>query len=436
MIGLSMALLLSWSPTLMGAGVVSAFVVLLTHSSLYSCQYILSLDKFAIILSLLVFWVFCALSVCSKSYTKKVASLADSLSSVLVILGILLVLSFMVENLILFYIFFEVSLIPLMVVILGWGYQVERVSATLYLLVYTLVGSFPLLLAFVGLLLKGQTLMWFFLSALLGLFLFLICYFFFFLSFSFFIKLPLYGLHLWLSKAHVEAPGMGSMVLAAVLLKLSAYGLYRVSPYFSFSLLKVNIWGAALSILGAALSAAVCMVQSDLKAMIAYSSVSHMGVMIMGFMTQSSAMMSGAWVIMLSHGFCSSALFYLANINYERHLTRQLSIVRGQVSVFYYFSLLWVVFLMINFSVPPFLTLWGEASVIFGAFWLNYFFFFFLGLNMFLVSYFCMYCFSTLIHGRVSGYKSSLGETSVNFIVLLFHFSPLIGLVLNVGVLF
>jgi len=157
-IGLRIALLMSWSPTLIRVGVIRAFVVLLSHSSLYRCQYLLRLDKFSIILRLLVFWVFCALRVCSKRYTKKVARFVDSLSRVLIILGILLGLSFIVENLILFYVFFEVSLIPLMVVILGWGYQVERVRATLYLLVYTLVGSFPLLLAFVGLLLKGQTL--------------------------------------------------------------------------------------------------------------------------------------------------------------------------------------------------------------------------------------------------------------------------------------
>jgi len=133
-------------------------------------------------------------------------------------------------------VFFEVSLIPLTFLIFGWGYQVERVQAAFYLFVYTIVGSLPLLLVFI---IYKETLEWF--SALWHIFFVRHCgglsyYLFFFVCFGLLIKLPVFIFHLWLPKAHVEAPVIGSMVLAAVILKIRIYGIYRLFPLFKENL--------------------------------------------------------------------------------------------------------------------------------------------------------------------------------------------------------
>jgi NADH-ubiquinone oxidoreductase chain 4 len=151
----------------------------------------------------------------------------------------------------------------------------------------------------------------------------------------FLIKLPVYGLHLWLPKAHVEAPVSGSMILAAILLKLALYGLYRfIIPLKKFffinlhSLSRILIWRAFIR-------AIVAIRQSDAKSLVAYSSVSHMGVILVGVTLIGRVSVKGAVAIILAHGFCSSALFFLVNFHYERSGTRQLVLLRGQGTVFF-----------------------------------------------------------------------------------------------------
>jgi NADH-ubiquinone oxidoreductase chain 4 len=233
-----------------------------------------------------------------------------------------------------FYMFFELSLLPLLFMIFGWGYQVERIQASFYLFFYTLVGSLPLLL----------TLLYFFNWArLLWLsFPLTVCssfvsifsvYAAILVSFRLIIKLPLYSLHLWLPKAHVEAPVAGSMVLAAILLKLRAYGFYRLLffligfPYFLHFLLCLLVYGALISSI-------IALRQSDIKSLVAYSSIRHMGVILSGLLCLSSLSSKGALIILAGHAFCSSALFYLVNFHYERSHSRQIILLSGQINFF------------------------------------------------------------------------------------------------------
>jgi NADH-ubiquinone oxidoreductase chain 4 len=199
-------------------------------------------------------------------------------------LMLVLVLTFLVSNLLTFYFFFEASLVPTLLIIMGWGYQPERLQAGIYFLFYTLGASLPLLLCIV--------IAWYTCGTLdltgylefsnLGGMEFVI---FFFIVLAFIVKMPIFFSHLWLPKAHVEAPVSGSIILAGVLLKLGGYGLYRV-----FTLAKSGVSGYrgyyfGLRTLGILFVGLICCRLRDIKALVAYSSVAHMGIVICGLVS-------------------------------------------------------------------------------------------------------------------------------------------------------
>nr|AHA82039.1 NADH dehydrogenase subunit 4 [Aegypius monachus] len=243
----------------------------------------------------------------------------------------LLLLAFSATELMLFYITFEATLIPTLILITRWGSQPERLSAGIYLLFYTLISSLPLLVTILYLHTHIGTLHLTMLKLshspltnswtdfLLSLALLM----------AFMVKAPLYGLHLWLPKAHVEAPIAGSMLLAALLLKLGGYGIMRLtlligplSTHLHYPFLTLALWGALMT-------SSICLRQTDLKSLIAYSSVSHMGLVIAAGIIQTHWSFSGAMLLMISHGLTSSMLFCLANTTYERTHSRILLLTRG-----------------------------------------------------------------------------------------------------------
>nr|ASY97534.1 NAHD dehydrogenase subunit 4 [Scolopendra dehaani] len=341
-------------------------------------------------------------------------------SYLLIILIFFLLLTFMVHDYMMFYIFFEGSLIPIFLLILGWGYQPERLQAGIYMLFYTLFGSLPLLLSFMNF----DNLMMS-MSYMLSDYNIVSFFIFFCTIFGFLIKMPMFMVHLWLPSAHVEAPISGSMMLAGVLLKLGGYGLMRTMKFFKLVLVNFSFCFISLSLFSFIYISLMCLRQYDLSALIAYSSVAHMSLVICGLMMCGVWGYSGSLIMMLGHGLCSSGLFCLANVVYERLGSRSIVINKGLLLLFPGMGLWWFLLCICNMAAPPSLNLVGELSLMMSIVgWEGC-----LGIILFLGSFFSgcytIYMYSATQHGG-GLYTYSLYDCKVReYLLMLLHWFPL-----------
>nr|YP_010570565.1 NADH dehydrogenase subunit 4 [Palomena angulosa]UZG89989.1 NADH dehydrogenase subunit 4 [Palomena angulosa] len=346
---------------------------------------------------------------------------------VLLLMMMSLLLTFCSLNMFIFYISFESSLIPTLFLIFGWGYQPERILAGYYLLFYTLFASLPLLLGIFYINLMTNSLdFWFISLDSLGTYLYIS------MIMAFLFKMPIPFFHFWLPKAHVEAPISGSMILAAILLKMGGYGLIRIYMFMgSYTVIYNYIW-MSLSLWGALIVSFLCMFQIDIKSIIAYSSVAHMSLVICGIMSYNFYGFCGSLVMMIGHGFCSSALFCLANIIYERSYSRSLFINKGYLMMLPSLSLMWFILCSNNMSSPPSLNLLGEIYLINSIISWDYMTFVFLGILSFMSCCYSIYLFSMTQHGNTYSGLSYFSSINIReYMLILFHLIPLNFLVLK-----
>lgn len=343
------------------------------------------------------------------------------------ILMLVLVLTFRFINLFLFYLFFEISLIPVLLIILGWGYQPERLQAGLYLLFYTLLASLPIIVVIFYCYFGCNSMDFFYLWGFyLNRPLLYLC-----MNFVFFIKMPMFFVHLWLPKAHVEAPVAGSMILAGIILKLGGYGLLRVITMFSGISLIINHYFVVIRLVGGLIISLICLRQRDMKLLIAYSSVAHMGLVLGGIMTLNYWGLCGSLVIIVAHGLCSSGLFCLANISYERLGSRRIYLNKGMIALIPTLRLWWFLLCSSNIAAPPSLNLIGEIMLINRLVSWNFLTIIFMIFLSFFRAVYSLYLFSFTQHGKIATrfryYRGSLRE----YLLLLLHWVPLNVLVIK-----
>jgi len=313
----------------------------------------------------------------------------------------LLIFVFSVRDLLLFYIFFESVLIPMFIIIGVWGSRERKIRASYMFFLYTLFGSVLMLLSILYIYFRTgstdyETLLAFEFSLVEQKLIWLA----FFASFA--SKVPMLPVHIWLPEAHVEAPTAGSVILAGILLKLGSYGFIRYSlpllPEASFYFTPLVF---ALSIVGIIYTSLTAIRQTDLKRIIAYTSVAHMNLVMLGIFSFNIVGLEGAILQSLSHGFVSSALFLLIGVIYDRHHTRMVKYYSGLVHTMPIFSIIFLIFTMANIALPGTSSFVGEFLLLVGVFKVSTVAAFFGATGMILGGAYSLWLFNRITYGNL-----------------------------------
>nr|AMN87281.1 NADH dehydrogenase subunit 4 [Pyropia endiviifolia] len=341
------------------------FVYTINWFPLYNIYYTIGIDGISLFFIVLTTWLITACILISWNMPHN--QIKEYLICFLVLEAILIQV-FSVLDVIFFYIFFESVLIPMFLIIGVWGSRERKIRAAYQFFIYTLAGSLLMLLAILVIYFQHGTtdiqILW---NVNFDVQTQILLWLAFFASLA--VKIPMVPFHIWLPEAHAEAPTAGSVILAGVLLKMGGYGFLRFSlPLFPEASLYFAPLIYLLSIIAAIYASLTTIRQVDLKKIIAYSSVSHMGFVTLGLFSFNSQGIEGSIILMLSHGLVSSALFLCIGILYDRHKTRLLKYYGGLVQVMPIFSVFLLFFTFSNIGFPGTSSFVGELLVLIGLF--------------------------------------------------------------------
>lgn len=377
---------------------------------------------YSIILIILRVWILRLIIICLDRI---------NISKIIVFISLILILIFFFSSidLILFYFSFEVRLIPTFFLILFWGRNPERVRASYYLLIYILLFSFPLLVYIIDIYIYRMTLKFRLILIIIEYYVFNF-WTFMIVYIAFFIKIPIYLFHIWLPKAHVEAPVYGSMILAGILLKIGRYGLLRLIEIF-IRRIKYRYIIFRIRIIGRLLVRIICLVQVDIKRLVAYSSVVHINIILCSLLTICKLGALRSYIIIVSHGLCSSGLFYIVNLYYKRTFRRLLFLNKGILRLLPSISLWWFLLCVINFSFPFSINFFREVIILGVIVNWEVSMIFYLILICFFRRAYSLYLFSYIQHGKSFIENKFFRGLIKENIVLIIHIYPLIILLLN-----
>lgn len=378
------------------------------------------IDNISFTLIILNLWITALIIIASLKITK--STQRNLFISSIIALLISVTLAFSIKSPLTFYFTFEFTLIPTLFLILKWGYQPERLQAGTYFIIYTITASLPLLLNILITPIQSQefSIISTHLSPSIN----------FWWSISLFIaflaKAPIFFLHLWLPKAHVEAPVAGSMILAGILLKLGTFGIIRLALTIPNLINSIKPLILAVSLGGAAITSLICSRQQDIKSLIAYSSVAHIGLGIAGILSNSAWGWKASVIIIIAHGLSSSALFFITRTAYEISNSRALIINKGILIFAPAISTIWFLIIATNIGAPPFLNLGAEIPLIASSIFISLISIFPLAILRFFTVIFNLILYVSINHGR----PFLLTHTpiyNIKFISIpMIHFIPLV----------
>ena len=344
-------------------------------------------------------------------------------------LEICLLIVFSSLDLFIFYIFFESVLIPMFLIIGIWGSRERKIKASYYFFLYTLAGSLFMLLAIIHIFItKGTTNYQILYYIGFDSYFQKIYWLAFFIAFA--AKVPILPFHIWLPEAHVEAPTAGSVLLAGILLKLGSYGLLRFSlPLFPIATVYFTPLVYTLSIFGIIYTSLTAIRQTDMKRIIAYASVAHMNLIIIGIFAFNLQGIEGSILQMISHGFVSSGLFLCIGNLYDRYHTRIIHYYSGIVHTMPFFTMIFFIYILANISIPGMSSFVGEFLIFLGIFQDNTIIAFLSATSMILGGFYSFRMYNSICFGNIQSSFLKLFY-DLTFRELIIHFPLLFGIFL------